>query len=257
MKKIVVPLLLLLSLVGCKTETLIRVVTNGCIHTEILNAAKAPLKAKGYRLQIDTFNNPTLANNSISSGGVDASLSQKTDDLLKYNARVSKRAELTSAGRVYISALGLYTGTKTTLDDYTPGDKIVISDRAEDFERIMRFINEVFAFKFSTDKNNMRNKPRIGDALTVEYMNPDLIPEAQKHPAEAFYIMTGAQAYASGLSYNNILATERNRDYAFILTIRRGEENNGKIRALMDVLYSDEMHDFIVDHFRGLIFPYR
>ena len=258
MKKIVIPLVMLLSLVGCKTEKLIRVATRGCIHEEILNAAKTSLKEMGYRLNLETIDNALLANSSLSSGGIDANIIQRTDDLIAYNNRVSKRAELTSAGRVYLSALGVYSGTKTTLEDYNPRDKIVISDRAEDYERIMSFIEEVFTVTVFTEQEktpNYRQTPL--DFLTIEYMNPDLIPEAQKHPEEPFYIMTGSQAYNSGLSYEHILATETSNDYAFIVGIRRGEENNDRIRALMKVLYSDEIGDFIVEHFRGLIIPYR
>ena len=211
----------------------------------------------GYRLNLETIDNALLANSSLSSGGIDANIIQRTDDLIAYNNRVSNAQSLLVLVASIFQHL-VYSGTKTTLEDYNPGDKIVISDRAEDYERIMSFIEEVFTVTVFTEQEktpNYRQTPL--DFLTIEYMNPDLIPEAQKHPEEAFYIMTGSQAYNSGLSYEHILATETSNDYAFIVGIRRGEENNDRIRALMKVLYSDEIGDFIVEHFRGLIIPYR
>ncbi|MGN1416054.1 MAG: MetQ/NlpA family ABC transporter substrate-binding protein, partial [Oscillospiraceae bacterium] len=71
-------------------------------------------------------------------------------------------------------------------------------------------------------------------------------------------VINGNYALAAGLDINSALAVEdasgdAAQTYANIIAVRNGDENSDKIQALINVLQTDEVKQYIEDNYNGAV----
>ena len=78
----------------------------------------------------------------------------------------------------------------------------------------------------------------------------------------AYVVLNGNYALEAGFSVaKDALAyeqadSEAAKTYVNIIAVKEGNENSDKIKALVDVLKSDEIKDFINENYDGAVIPY-
>ena len=78
----------------------------------------------------------------------------------------------------------------------------------------------------------------------------------------AYVVLNGNYALAAGFSVGkDALAYEQNdseaaKTYVNVIAVKEGNENNEAIKALVDVLKSDDVKNYIKETYDGAVLPY-
>ena len=115
-----------IALTGCggKDDKTIKVGASPAPHAEILKEVKSELEKDGYKLEIVEFQDYVQPNKALDAGDIDANYFQHKPYMDEFNAK--QGTEIVSLGAIHYEPLGLYQGTKKSLDELVEGDKIAV-----------------------------------------------------------------------------------------------------------------------------------
>ncbi len=243
---------------GLKTIT---VAASATPHAEILEYAKTALKEKGYDLQVTIFDDYVKPNEVVESGEFDANYFQHVPYLESFNEE--KGTHLVVAGKIHYEPFGIYPGTKKSLDDIADGDSIAVPNDTT---------NEARALLLLQDNGIIKLKDGAGINATVNDIaeNPHNVKIVELEAAQvarvvdetAFVVLNGNYALAAGFSVGkDALAYEQTdseaaKTYVNVIAVKEGNENSDAIKALVDVLKSDDVKNYIKDTYDGAVLPY-
>ena len=229
-------------------------------HSEILEAAKPILEEEGYDLEVTVFDDYVQPNEVVESGDFDANYFQHIPYLNSFNEE--KGTHLVNAGGIHYEPFGIYPGTKSSLDDIADGDTIAVPNDTT---------NEARALLLLQDNGIIKLKDGAGLEATVNDIeeNPynveivELAAEQVARVAEetSYIVLNGNYALQAGYSVSkDALAYETSdseaaKTYVNVIAVKEGNENSDKIKALVDVLKSDEIKDFINEKYDGAVIP--
>ena len=230
-------------------------------HSEILEAAKPILEEEGYDLEVTVFDDYVQPNEVVESGDFDANYFQHIPYLNSFNEE--KGTHLVNAGGIHYEPFGIYPGTKSSLDDIADGDTIAVPYDTT---------NEARALLLLQDNGIIKLKDGAGLEATVNDIeeNPynveivELAAEQVARVAEetSYIVLNGNYALQAGYSVSkDALAYETSdseaaKTYVNVIAVKEGNENSDKIKALVDVLKSDEIKDFINEKYDGAVIPF-
>lgn len=276
MKKIITLLLVLLTLCACsngggqpsgnegKDETVkISVACSPTPHAEILAKAKDILAAQNIELEIVEFEDYVQPVEVVESGEIDANYFAHVPYLNNYNAE--KGTTQTVVGKVHYEPFGIYPGKKTSLADLADGDDILIPNDGTNETRALLLLQD----------NGILTLPEGVGADTVvtvndvvEYKVKVNIKEveaaqiARSKDDAAVVILNGNYALAAGLNVSkDAIAYEKSdssaaKTYVNVVAVKAGNENNEAIKALVTVLNSKEIQDYITSTYEGAVVPF-
>ena len=230
-------------------------------HSEILEAAKPILEEEGYDLEVTVFDDYVQPNEVVESGDFDANYFQHIPYLNSFNEE--KGTHLVNAGGIHYEPFGIYPGTKSSLDDIADGDTIAVPNDTT---------NEARALLLLQDNGIIKLKDGAGLEATVNDIeeNPynveivELAAEQVARVAEetSYIVLNENYALQAGYSVSkDALAYETSdseaaKTYVNVIAVKEGNENSDKIKALVDVLKSDEIKDFINEKYDGAVIPF-
>ena len=230
-------------------------------HSEIIEAAKPILEEEGYDLEVTVFDDYVQPNEVVESGDFDANYFQHIPYLNSFNEE--KGTHLVNAGGIHYEPFGIYPGTKSSLDDIADGDTIAVPNDTT---------NEARALLLLQDNGIIKLKDGAGLEATVNDIeeNPynveivELAAEQVARVAEetSYIVLNGNYALQAGYSVSkDALAYETSdseaaKTYVNVIAVKEGNENSDKIKALVDVLKSDEIKDFINEKYDGAVIPF-
>ena len=239
----------------------ITVAASATPHAEILAAAKPILAEQGWDLEITEFDDYVLPNEVVESGEMDANYFQHVPYLDSFNEE--KGTHLVEVGKIHYEPFGIYPGTKSSLDDIADGDVIAVPNDTT---------NEARALLLLQDNGIITLKDGAGLEATVNDIaeNPynveiqELAAESVARVADevAYVVLNGNYALQAGFSVaKDALAYEKSdseaaKTYVNVIVVKEGNENNEGVKALVDVLKSDEIKKFINDTYDGAVIPF-
>lgn len=239
----------------------IKVAASATPHAEILEYAKTALKEKGYDLEVTIFDDYVKPNEVVESGEFDANYFQHEPYLNSFNEE--KGTHLVIAGKIHYEPFGIYPGTKKSLDDIADGDTIAVPNDTT---------NEARALLLLQDNGIIKLKDGAGINATVNDIeeNPHNIEIVELEAAQvarvvdetSFVVLNGNYALQAGFSVSkDALAYETSdseaaKTYVNVIAVKEGNENNEVIKALVDVLKSDDVKKYINDTYDGAVLPY-
>ena len=239
----------------------ITVAASATPHAEILEQAKEALKEQGYDLQVTVFDDYVQPNEVVESGDFDANYFQHVPYLDSFNEEHG--THLVDAGDIHYEPFGIYPGTKSSLDDVAEGDVIAIPNDTT---------NEARALLLLQDNGLLTLKDGVGLEATVNDItdNPYKIDFEELEAAQvarvanevAYVVLNGNYALEAGFSVAKDSIAYESTDsvaaetYVNIIAVYEGHENDAKIKALVDVLKSDDIKKFIEDTYDGAVVFY-
>ena len=230
-------------------------------HAEILEAVRGELETLGYELKVEIFNDYILPNTSLDDGSLDANYFQHGPYLENFNAE--RGTDLVNAAAIHYEPMGIYPGSKTTLDELAEGDTIAIPNDGSN-ETCALLILQDLGYITLTEGINASSVATVLDIvdnpmnLEILEMNAENIPHSL--PDVAFGIINGNYALQAGLTGNDALASEDAQSdaaqtYANIVACRNGDESSEKIQALITALTSETCREFIESTYDGAVVP--
>ena len=230
-------------------------------HSEILAEAAKILAEQGWDLQVTVFDDYVQPNNVVESEEFDANYFQHIPYLNSFNEE--QGTHLVNAGGIHYEPFGIYAGTKSDLADIADGDEIAVPNDTT---------NEARALLLLQDNGILTLKEGAGLTATVNDIESynvqvkiiELAAESVKDaiPDAAFVVLNGNYALEAGLSVGqDALAYESNdsaaaQTYVNVIAVKEGHENDEGIVALVNVLKSDEIKQFIIDTYDGAVVPF-
>ncbi|MBQ3789544.1 MAG: MetQ/NlpA family ABC transporter substrate-binding protein, partial [Lachnospiraceae bacterium] len=230
-------------------------------HAEILGEAKKILADQGWELKVTEFEDYVQPNLVVEAGEFDANYFQHVPYLDSFNEE--NGTHLVNAGGIHYEPFGIYPGTKKSLSDIADGDEIAVPNDTT---------NEARALLLLQDNGILTLKDGAGLTATVRDIvdNPHNVKIVELEAAQvarvigesAFVVLNGNYALEAGLSVGkDAIAYEASdseaaKTYVNIIAVKEGNENNEGIRALVEVLKSDTIRDYIKNTYDGAVIPF-
>ena len=254
------------ALAGCGKSTsaddkVIKVAASATPHAEILEQAKPLLEAKGYDLQVTVFDDYVQPNEVVESGDFDANYFQHIPYLESFNEE--KGTHLVNAGGILYEPFGIYPGTKASLDELADGDSIAVPNDTTNEARALLLLqdNGIITLKegagLTATKNDIVENPYNVDIVELEAAQ---VPRVKDEVA--FMVLNGNYALEAGFSVaKDAIAYEKAdseaaKTYVNVIAVKEGNENSDKIKALVEVLTSQEIKDYINNTYDGAVIPF-
>ena len=239
----------------------LKVAASATPHAEILEQAAPILAEQGWTLEVTVFDDYVQPNLVVESGDFDANYFQHIPYLESFNEE--QGTHLVNAGGIHYEPFGIYPGTKSDLSELAEGDVIAIPNDTT---------NEARALLLLQDNGILTLKDGVGLEATVRDIvdNPKNIEFTELEAAQvarvvdevAFVVLNGNYALEAGYSVAKdavayeLSDSEAAKTYVNVIAVKEGNENNEGIKALVDVLKSDEIKEFINNTYDGGVIPF-
>ena len=203
-----------------------------------------------------------MPNLALADGEIDANYFQHEPYLLNFNAE--NNTELVSAVAVHYEPMGIYSSSKSSLDEIAEGDIIAVPNDGTNEARALLLLEAEGLITLKDGIDASTETATILDIaenplnLEIVEMSAQNIPHSL--PDVAYGVINGNYALQAGLTGNDALASESAESdaaqtYANILAVRAGEENTDKTQALITALTSETCRQFIEETYDGAVVP--
>lgn len=239
----------------------ITVAASATPHAEILEQAQPILASEGWDLEVTVFDDYVQPNLVVESGDFDANYFQHIPYLENFNEE--QGTHLVNVGGIHYEPFGIYPGTKASLDELAEGDVIAVPNDTT---------NEARALLLLQDNGVITLKDGAGLTATVNDIaeNPKNVKIQELEAAQvsrvkdevAFVVLNGNYALEAGFSVaKDSIAYEKSdseaaKTYVNIIAVKEGNEDNEGVKALVDVLTSDEIKNYINETYDGAVIPF-
>lgn len=245
---------------GDKDSKVITVGATPTPHAEILEEAKPLLKEKGYELKIKNFTDYKLINKALATKDLDANYFQHVP-YLEQEMKENKDYDLVNVGAVHLEPFGIYSKKYKSLKDLPDGAKIIMSNNAAEQGRMLAMLENAGLIKLKSgiekvdatvkdiaeNKKNLKIKNDVAPEMTAKAY------EANEADAVFINVNYAIQNKLNPKTDSIELEPPKDNPYANIIAVRKGDEDSDKVKALMDVLRSDDIKKFIDKKYEGSV----
>ena len=240
---------------------IITVAASATPHAEILEKAAPILAEQGWTLDVTVFDDYILPNNVVESEEFDANYFQHIPYLNSFNEE--QGTHLVNAGGIHYEPFGIYPGTKSDLSELADGDTVAVPNDTTNEARALLLLeaNGVLTLKegagLEATVNDIEEKK-----VDVEILELEAAQVARVKDEVAFVVLNGNYALQAGFSVaNDSVAYETSdseaaKTYVNVIAVKEGHEEDEGIKALVEVLKSDEIKQYINDTYDGAVIPF-
>lgn len=247
--------------VPAAAEGTITVAASPTPHAEILEAAAPILEEQGWTLEVTEFTDYVQPNLVVESGDIDANYFQHIPYLESFNEE--QGTHLVNAGGIHYEPFGVYPGTKSSFDELEDGDVIAVPNDTTNEARALLLLqdNGLITLKegagLTATVNDIEENP-----LNLEILELAAEQVSRYTSEAALVVLNGNYALQAGFSVSQdsiayeTSDSEAAKTYVNIIAVPEGHENDEGIQALVSVLKSDEIKDFINETYDGAVIPF-
>lgn len=229
-------------------------------HAEILEEAKAALKKEGYDLKIKIINDYTTPNRMLSEGDIDANYFQHTPYL--ETEKKAKGYKIESAGNVHVEPMAVYSKKVKSLDELKKGATVYVSNNPAEEGRFLSFFTKagLIKLKDGVDPVKATFKDIVENKKDIQFNNKqaaEFVPKTYNNGEGDATIINSNFALANKLNpvKDSIAIEGKDSPYANLIAVQEGHKDDAKIKALVKVLQSKEIQDFINKKYDGKVIP--
>ena len=228
-------------------------------NSEILEAAKPLLKEKGYKLETKTYYDYDTLNYELNDGRIDANFFQHVAYLKNFNEK--NGTSLVSAGKIFYFSDGLFGKEIKDINNIPKGTRICLP--MLHLSHALALLSEYNLIEIDENKNvdsGLTMEDIVNyNGYEIEIMQDESLSYYQNMDNTIIYDSI-YKAYSNGMEVSNLLASyepkiEYINNIANIIAVKEGNENNLKILALVEVLKSQEIKEYITNTYNGACVP--
>ena len=239
----------------------ISVAASATPHAEILEQAKPLLEEKGYELEVKVFDDYIIPNEVVESGDFDANYFQHIPYLESFNEE--KGTHLVDAGDIHYEPFGIYPGKKDSLDDIEEGDTIAVPNDTTNEARALLLLQDNGIIKLKdgvgleATKNDIEENPHNVEIVELEAAQiPRVVQDMSYVVLNGNYALQADYSVAKdSLAYEKS-DSEAAKTYVNLIAVKEGNEDSEAVKALVEVLKSDEIKDYINETYDGAVIPF-
>ena len=239
---------------GAKT---LKVGATAVPHAEILEAAKPLLEKEGITLEIVEFNDYVQPNLALNDKELDANFFQH-EPYLKNFMDVHKEVKLKNAAGIHIEPMGVYSRKIKKLDELKDGATIAIPNDPTNGGRSLLLLEKAGIIKL---KEGVGEKATVGDIaenkknIKFQEVEAAQVPRTLDDVDAAVINSNFAMQVNLDPTKDAMFIEDSTSPYVNIIAVREGDENRPEIQALIKVLHSDEIKQFITEKYKGAVVP--
>lgn len=231
-------------------------------HAEILAEATKILSGYGWELKVTEFEDYVQPNLVVDQGEFDANYFQHIPYLESFNEE--QGTHLVNAGGIHYEPFGIYPGTKKSLNEISDGDEIAIPNDTTNEARALLLLQDNGIIKLKdgaglkATKNDIAENPH-----NIKLIELEAAQVARVTNEAAFVVLNGNYALEAGFSVaKDAVAYEQSdseaaKTYVNVIAVKEGNENSDGIKALVTVLKSDDIVNFINGKYDGAVVPFK
>lgn len=240
--------------------TTIKIGAQSVPHAEILEEAESLLAEKDITLEIEEYEDFVLPNDDLASGDLDANyfqhipyLEQTIDDT---------GYELDYIDGIHIEPMGVYSKDIADIDSIPSGTEVILSNSVADHGRILALFEKEGLIELNEDVDS--EEATIEDIKDNPHdltFSPDyeaaFLPEIYESEDNVLVAINTNYAINAGLSpLDDALFVEGEESpYVNVIAVKSEDKDDEALNALVDVLHSKEIQDFMIDNYNGAIVP--
>ncbi len=228
-------------------------------HAEILKSIVELAAKQGIDLQVVEFTDYVQPNLALADKQLDANYFQHVPYLTDFANQ--RKLDLVSAGAIHLEPLGLYSVKVGDLKEIAEGATITIPADATNGGRALNLLAQsgLITLKegvgVAATPKDITDNPR---KLVIKQLDAEQLPRTLEDAAAAVINGNYYLEAQKNLKLNaKRLAVESatNNPYANILAVRKGDESRPEIQALLKLLQSPEVRQFIESKYGGAVIP--
>ena len=239
----------------------ISVAASATPHAESLEQSKPLLEEKGYELEVKIFEDYIIPNEVVESGDFDANYFQHIPYLESFNEE--KGTHLVDAGDIHYEPFGIYPGKKESLDDIEEGDTIAVPNDTTNEARALLLLQDNGIIKLKegvgleATKNDIEENPHNVEIIELEAAQiPRVVQDMSYVVLNGNYALQADYSVAKdSLAYEKS-DSEAAKTYVNLIAVKEGNEDSEAIKALVEVLKSDEIKEYINETYDGAVIPF-
>jgi D-methionine transport system substrate-binding protein len=214
-------------------------------------------KKAGLDLEIKEFTDYVLPDTSLQDGSLDANLYQHKPYLDDFNK--SKGTDLVPVVKPYLPPMGVYSRKVTDVAKLVDGSTVAVPNDVTNEGRALKLLaaNGVITLKegagTAASPADITANPKH---LKFKELEPAQLPRSLDDVAAA--VINNNYAQDAGLSPAQdavLLESAKNNPYANLLAVKKGNEDDPRVKKLAELLTSPEVRKFIEDKYKGSVLP--
>ncbi|MFD5471947.1 MetQ/NlpA family ABC transporter substrate-binding protein [Streptomyces sp. NPDC127105] len=227
---------------------------------EILAYVKDHLAKKaGLKLELKEFTDYVTPNTAVQQGQVDANYFQHKPYLDDFNKKNGTDIVPVPGGTVHLEPLGVYSQSVKKLDDLKKGATVALPNDTTNEARALKLLEAggVIELKagagYDATPKDIASNPKN---LQFKELEAAQLPRSLGDVDAA--VINGNYALEAKLSpAKNAIAAEsaKGNPYANFLAVKKGNENDPRVKKLAQLLTSPEVKKFIEDKYDGAVIP--
>ncbi|MDQ1039883.1 D-methionine transport system substrate-binding protein [Streptomyces sp. V3I8] len=225
---------------------------------EVLAYIKKDLAARnGLDLEIKEFTDYVLPNTALQEGSLDANLYQNEPYLDDFNT--SRGTDLVPVVDAYLPPMGVYSKKVQDVGELPDGATVAVPNDTTNEGRALQLLASADVITLKEDAGPTASPADIAKNpknLRFKELEPAQLPRSLDDVAAA--VVNNNYAQDAGLSPAAdavLLESAENNPYANLLAVKRGNEDDPRVRKLAKLLTSDEVRKFIEDTYEGSVLP--
>lgn len=229
-------------------------------HAEILEQVRDLLKEKGFELEIVEFTDYIMPNTSLEDGDLDANFFQHKPYMDDFNA--NNGTHLVAVAAIHYEPFGIYPGKTASIEALADGATIAIPNDGTNEARALLLLEAQGLIKLKEDAGMTATKIDIEEnPKNLEIMEIEAAQLTRSLADVDLAVINGNYAIQGGLSVGKDAIAAEDKDslaaetYANIVAVKEGNEDTEKTKALIEVLQSDVVRDYIEATYDGAVIP--
>ncbi|AGI91607.1 MULTISPECIES: MetQ/NlpA family ABC transporter substrate-binding protein [Streptomyces] len=225
---------------------------------EILEYVRKNLaKDAGLDLDIKEFTDYVLPNTALQEGTLDANLYQHQPYLDEFNQ--SKGTELVALDEIYLPPTGVYSEKVKDIADLRKGATVAVPNDVTNEGRALNLLAEEGLIELKkgagadASPSDIAKNPKN---ITIKELDPAQLPRSLSDVDAA--AINNNFALDAGLSPREdaiLLEEAKDNPYNNVLAVKKGNENDPRVKKLAELLTSPEVKKFIEDTYKGSVIP--
>ena len=215
-------------------------------HAAILNLLVKDMKAKGYTLKVQEFTDYVTPNEAVESGDIDANFFQHVPYMNTFNEE--RGYHLVSVAGVHVEPLAVYSNKIKALADLENGATVAIPNDPTNEGRALLLLQSAGLIKLD-EKAGLTAVPAdiTENSKKLKFQEIEAASLPRVLPDVDAAVINGNYALNAGLTSkkDGLFVEGADSPYVNILTVKAGNENNPAIQALVELLKSKKVKDYI------------
>ena len=242
-------------------DKVIKVAASATPHAEILEQAAPLLEKEGWTLEVTVFDDYVQPNNVVEEGDFDANYFQHIPYLENFNKE--QGTHLVNAGGIHYEPFGIYPGQKASLDELAEGDTIAVPNDTTNEARALLLLQDNGLITLKDDAGlEATVNDIVENPMNLEILELEAAQVARVKDEVALVVLNGNYALQADFSVaKDSIAYETSdseaaKTYVNVIALKEGNEDSEAIQALVKVLKSDEIKQYINDTYDGAVIPF-